>query len=101
MIVSVIYNLQPGQKFDLDYYTKSHIPLVRERWSSLGLKGINVLHGTGSPGGPAPAILIALLDFDSLEAFQGAVEKHGAEVMGDVVKFTDTQPSIQFNEQLI
>jgi uncharacterized protein (TIGR02118 family) len=101
MIVSVIYQLQPGQKLDLDYYTKTHIPLVKARWGSLGLKGVQMLHGTGSPAGPAPAILITLLDFESLQAFQTAVETHGAEVMGDVAKFTDTQPSIQFNDVLV
>jgi uncharacterized protein (TIGR02118 family) len=101
MIVSVIYQLQPGQKFDLEYYLETHIPLVRDRWGSFGLKGVQVLNGTGSPAGPAPAILIALLDFESLQAFQNAVEAHGAEVMGDVAKFTDTQPSIQFNDRLV
>ena len=29
MIVSVIYQLTPGQTFDLDYYMKSHIPMVQ------------------------------------------------------------------------
>ncbi len=100
MIVSVIYQLQPGQKLDLDYYVKTHIPLVKARWESLGLKGVQMLKGTGSPAGPAPAALITLLDFESLQAFQTAVETHGAEVMGDVAKFTDTQPSIQFNDVL-
>jgi uncharacterized protein (TIGR02118 family) len=101
MIVSVIYQLQPGQKLDVDYYLKTHIPLVQARWGSLGLKGVQVLNGTGSPAGPAPAIFITLLDFESLQAFQNAVETHGAEVMGDVAKFTDTQPSIQFNDRLV
>ena len=62
MIVSVIYQLQPGQKLSVNYYQKSHIPLVKARWGSLSLKGVQVLHGTGSPAGPAPAILITLLD---------------------------------------
>jgi len=100
MIVSVIYRLGPGQRFDLDYYLKSHIPLVSSRWGTLGLKGVQVLHGTGSPTGPAPVKLIALLDFESLQAFGAAIEKHGAEVLGDVPNFTEAQPAIQFNEQL-
>jgi uncharacterized protein (TIGR02118 family) len=100
MILSVIYQLQPGQKFDLDYYTKKHIPLVEERLKGQGLKSVQVLHGTGSPGGPPPVKLIALLEFDSLQAFQNGMEKHGAEIMGDVAKFTDTQPQIQFNDKL-
>jgi uncharacterized protein (TIGR02118 family) len=100
MILSVIYQLQPGQKFDVDYYMQKHIPLVNERLKGMGLKSVQVLHGTGSPGGPAPVKLIALLDFESVQAFQTGMEKHGAEIMGDVAKFTDTQPSIQFNDKL-
>ena len=100
MILSVIYQLQPGQKFDLDYYMKTHIPLVRDRLQNLGLKGVQVLHGTGSPGGSPPVKLIALLEFDSLQAFQSGMEKHGAEIMGDVAKFTDSQPQTQFNDKL-
>jgi uncharacterized protein (TIGR02118 family) len=100
MIVSVIYQLSSGQTFDVDYYMKSHIPLVHARWDSAGLKGLQVLHGTGSPAGAAPAKLICLLEFDTLESFQAAVEKHGAEVMGDVPNFTDAQPSLQFNDRL-
>jgi uncharacterized protein (TIGR02118 family) len=100
MIVSVIYSLAPGQKFDLDYYMKSHIPLVAARLEPVGLKSTKVLHGIGSPGGAAAAKLIALLDFESLETFGAAMEKHGGEILGDIPNFTDSQPSIQFNEQL-
>jgi len=100
MIVSVIYTLAPGQKFDLDYYMKSHIPMVGSLLGPLGLKGTQVLHGIGSPAGAAPAKLIALLDFETLEAFGAAMEKHGSAIMGDIAKFTDAQPSIQFNEKL-
>jgi uncharacterized protein (TIGR02118 family) len=100
MIVSVIYQIEPGQKFDLDYYMKSHVPLVGSLWGPCGLKGAQVLHGIGSPSGAAPAKVIALLDFESLEAFQAAVEKHGSAVLGDIANFTEAQPVIQFNEQL-
>ena len=55
MIVSVIYRLEPGQKFDVEYYMNSHIPLVASRLEPLGLKSAKVLHGIGSPGGAAAA----------------------------------------------
>lgn len=100
MITSVIYQLQQGQKFDLDYYMKTHIPMVKSLLGPLGLKSLHVLHGTGSPAGDAPAKVIALLDFDSLATFGAAMDKHGPQVLGDIPNFTDCQPSIQFNEQL-
>jgi len=101
MIVSVIYRLEPGQKFDLDYYLKSHIPLVGSLLGPNGLKRTQVLHGVGAPCGAPAAKLVALLEFDSTEAFGAAMAKHGAAILGDIPNFTDSQPSIQFNEQLV
>jgi len=101
MIVSVIYALAPGQTFNLDYYMNSHIPLVGSLLGPCGLKSTQVLHGTGAPGGAAAAELIALLEFESLDVFGAAMEKHGAAVLGDIPNFTDAQPSIQFNEKLV
>jgi uncharacterized protein (TIGR02118 family) len=99
MIVSVLYQVGPKQKFDLDYYMKSHIPLVSSLWKSAGLKGVQVMRGTGSPtGDAAPFHIIALLDFDSLNAFNTAAAANGKEVFADIPNFTDVQPTIQFNE---
>src|SRR5271154_6589531 len=100
MIVSVIYQLTPGQTFDLDYYMKSHIPMVQSLMTPYGLKSVQVLHGIGSPAGAAPVKGIALLDCESLEKFGAGMEKHGAAILGDIVRFTDHQPVIQFNEKL-
>ena len=100
MIVSVIYQLGSGQTFDLDYYLKSHVPLVGSLLGPCGLKRAQYLHGTGSPGGPAPTKLIALLEFESDAAFGAAMDQHGDAIMGDIANFTESQPSIQFNETL-
>jgi uncharacterized protein (TIGR02118 family) len=101
MIVSVMYQIGSGQKFDLDYYMKTHIPLVGSRWGSAGLKGSQVLRGIGSPSGdPAMYHIIALLDFESLDAFKAAAEAHGKEIFADIPNFTNVQPSIQFNERV-
>jgi hypothetical protein len=42
--VSVFYSLKEDFKFDMDYYTNSHIPMVGEKLGS-ALKG--AYHGTG------------------------------------------------------
>ncbi len=97
MIVSVMYPAT-GKKFDLDYYLNKHVPMVQSLWGPLGLKGAQVLKGTGAPAGDAAYQLIALLEFGSLAQFQEAVKQHGKQVMGDIPNFTDVQPAIQFNE---
>jgi uncharacterized protein (TIGR02118 family) len=102
MIVSVMYQIGSANRFDLDYYLKTHMPLVSSLWQPMGLKEARVLHGTGSPGGgPAAFHVIALLDFDSLDQFKAAVDAHGAAIFGDIPNFTDVQPAIQFNDRVL
>jgi uncharacterized protein (TIGR02118 family) len=98
MIVSVAYPKTATSSFDLDYYVSKHVPLVNRLWGPLGLRGAQVLRGTGSLGGAPAYELICLLDFASQEAFNGAAAAHADEVMGDIPNFTNVQPVVQFNE---
>jgi uncharacterized protein (TIGR02118 family) len=69
--LSVMYPNGDGATFDMEYYCKSHIPLVRQ---SLGasLKGVVVDQGIGQPGSPAPFLAMGHLMFDSLGQLQSA-----------------------------
>lgn len=97
--ITVLYPKTAGSTFDRKYYHEKHVPLVGSRWSGMGLKNVNILHGTPGPDGSAPAFeLIAVLHFESMEAFGKAAAEHGAEVMGDIANFTNVQPVVQFNE---
>ena len=99
--VSVLYPNQPGSRFDERYYLDTHIPLVRQRWESMGLADLRLLRGTNTPdGGAAPYRVLALLTFESAEALQKASAAHGREIFGDIPNFTDTQPVAQVNEAL-
>ncbi len=102
MIISVMYQVGPGQKFDLDYYVETHMPLVESLWKPAGLKGVEILKGISAPGGmAAPFDVIVLMDFESLDAFTAAAAGHGNEILGDIPNFTDVQPTIQFNDRLV
>ena len=99
MLVTVMYPGGSGTRFDMDYYLGHHMPLVRERWTPMGLKEARIVKGVGTPdGGPAPFQVIALLTWDSLDAFKAAAERHGAEIFGDIPRFTDTQAAVQIND---
>jgi uncharacterized protein (TIGR02118 family) len=100
ILVTVMYPNQEGSKFDIDYYLNNHLSLVGDRWGSMGLKGAKVVRGLtgGDPSGPAPYQIMALVEFDSLESFQGAVDAHGDEIFGDIPNFTDTTPTVQISE---
>jgi len=102
IVVSVMYPASTGARFDMKYYLEKHVPLVGERWGSMGLREAKVLQGVGAPGGGAAAFSpIALLTFDSADAFEKAVAQHGQEIIGDIANFTNVQPVIQVNDVLV
>jgi uncharacterized protein (TIGR02118 family) len=96
--ISVQYPATPGSKFDLDYYMRVHMPLVRARCAAFGMESDQVFKGAGGPTGKETYQITALLNFPALKNFIDAIGAHGAEIMGDIPNFTDTKPVIQFNE---
>jgi len=101
ILVSVLYPGDEGSRFDTDYYTRTHIPLVKQRWGSMGLTEVRLLRGLpGADGGRPPYQVIALLTFDSAASFGRAADAHGAEVFADIPNFTDVTPVLQISEPL-
>jgi len=100
--ISVLYPREAGASFDYDYYTQTHLPLVVEGWGGAGLTDARAYRGVPGPDGAEPAhLLLALLTFTSTEAFAAALGgPHTAEIMADVVNFTNIQPVIQVNAAL-
>ncbi|MGB2694345.1 MAG: EthD family reductase [Dehalococcoidia bacterium] len=99
--VSVMYPNTPGAKFDLDYYTNTHIgELVRGKLSSVGLVRAEVDKGVSGamPGSDAPFVAVGHLYFNSIADFLQAFGPHAGEIMGDMPNFTDLQPQIQISE---
>lgn len=100
ILVSVMY--PTGAKFDTDYYLKTHMPLVKDRWGPHGLKSAQVLRGAAKPDGSPPDYqTIALLTFGSLDDFKAAGKAHGREVFADIANFTDANAVVQINDILI
>jgi uncharacterized protein (TIGR02118 family) len=101
VVISVMYPTGSGSRFDFDYYLHKHVPLVDTRWGDLGLRELQIFRGVASLEGGGPAFHVtALLTFGSIEEFQNAMSKHGAEIIADIVNFTDSQPALQINEPL-
>ena len=100
IVVTVMYPENEGATFDMDYYLSTHMKLVGDKWGGMGLKGARILKGIagGEPGSAAPYRVMAVVDFESLEAFQDAVATHGEEIFGDVPNFTNITPVVQISE---
>lgn len=97
ILVTVMY--PPGEKFDTDYYLKTHMPLVKDRWGPLGLKSAQAIKGVVKADGGAPDYqMIALLTFGSMDEFKAAGKAHGKEIFDDIPKFTTVQAVVQIND---
>ena len=101
ILVTVMYPAAAETTFDVDYYLNKHIPLLKDRWSSLGLSNVQVVRGTGKPDGSAPDYqMMALLTFGSIEDFKAAGKAHGREIFADIANFTNAPASVQINNIL-
>ncbi len=97
--VSVLYPAGENTKFDMDYYCKSHIPMVQEKLGA-ACKRVAVEQGLAGGGEGVPPTYVAMghLYFDSVAEFQAAFSPHGAAIMGDVPNYTNIQPVLQISE---
>ena len=100
--VSVIYPRTQGATFDFEYYERVHLPLVSKSWADAGLTAAEALRGVAGGDGGEPAFLaIASITFDTMDSFQAAMAgPHAAQIIGDIVNFTNVQPIIQVNERI-
>jgi uncharacterized protein (TIGR02118 family) len=98
--VTVLYPTTPSGKFDLTYYVSKHMKMVKERLAPFGLVGAEVDKGLAgdAPGEPAPFVVIASLQFKSLEGFQEGWAAHIQEILSDVPNYTDITPQLQISE---
>lgn len=101
--VNVFYPASQNARFDFDYYTGRHLPMVKERLQPLGLLAITVDKGVSglAPGSPAAYLVVTSLQFGSLEALQQSLAAHGAEILGDIPNYTDVQAIMQVSEILM
>ena len=97
--VSVFYPTRENAKFDMDYYCKSHMPMVQEKLGP-ACKRMAVEEGIagGAPGMPAAYVAMGHLYFDSTDAFQAAFAPHAQAILADIPNYTNTQPTIQISQ---
>ena len=97
--VSVLYPGGETTKFDMDYYCKSHMPMVQQKLGA-ACKSMAVEQGLagGAPGAPPTYAAMGHLYFDSVAAFQTAFGPHAAAIMADIKNYTNVQPVIQISE---
>lgn len=97
--VTVLYPNKPGSRFDVDYYLNVHMPLAIKRLDPV-LKGVSVEIGVngGTLDQAPPYAAIVGFTCESAQAFNEAFEPHSAELMADILNYTDIEPVVQIGE---
>jgi uncharacterized protein (TIGR02118 family) len=97
--VSVLYPAGASTKFDMDYYCKSHMPMVQEKLGA-ACKSMAVEQGLGgaAPGAPPTYTAMGHLYFDSVAEFQASFGPHAEAIMADIPNYTNVQPVIQISD---
>ncbi|KIX95932.1 uncharacterized protein Z520_08187 [Fonsecaea multimorphosa CBS 102226] len=90
----VLYPNEEDTKFDMDYYLKTHMPLVMENFKKHGLKKWEVLeYKPGLDGAKPLYIASATMIWDKPEDMGAALTSEDAKpVFGDIQNFTNKQP---------
>ncbi len=99
--VTILYPNANGKKFDMDYYSTKHMPMVASLLGdSLRLFEIDKGIAGRTPTDPIPYLAIGYLYFDRLSAFQNSFGPNAEKIRNDIPNYTDIQPVIQISEVL-
>ncbi|TAK54543.1 MAG: EthD family reductase [Gammaproteobacteria bacterium] len=98
-MIAVTFCYRAEIEMDEDYYFNSHLPFARSAMSSLGIRRIEVRKAIGAlDGSPARHQMLAALYFDSMDAFQDAMELPLCkQAIADISNYYGGMPDIQFS----
>jgi len=99
--VTILYPNSEGKTFDMDYYSKKHMPMLAELMGD-SLKLIEIDKGISgrTPDEPTPYLAIGYLYFDQLSAYQNSFGPNAEKIVGDIPNYTNVQPVVQISEVL-
>ncbi|KAL5606674.1 hypothetical protein BROUX41_003070 [Berkeleyomyces rouxiae] len=88
--VSFTYAHDPAASFDIDYYLKTHMPLVESHWKQYGLLGYKVIQfDVSDASNPPPLRVVCVSSWKDEASWQAAIKSpEMPTVMADVPNFT-------------
>lgn len=100
--VNVMYPYAEGARFDHAYYRDRHMPMVKARLGdACAYYTVEKGMAGGAPGAPPTYVAMCAFICESIEGFQAAMQKHGAEILGDIPNYTDLTPVLQVSELVV
>lgn len=96
--LTVSYPKTESGRFDFLYYENSHLTLVKDKFSPLGLQKMVLRKNVGSkPGGENQYFASVDLVFDCMESMNAALASAGKEINADVVNYTNVRAEFAFS----
>ncbi|PHH54246.1 hypothetical protein CFIMG_002988RAa [Ceratocystis fimbriata CBS 114723] len=88
--VSFTYVNDPKASFDLDYYLKTHMPLVESKWKEFGLLGYKVVqYDTSDPDNQPPLRVVCISTWKDEASWKNAfAQSCTAAILDDVPNFS-------------
>ncbi len=96
--VTILYPNGDGNTFDMDYYTKKHMPMVADLLKPMKFYKIDKGIGGRTPDEPVPYLAIGYLYFDKLSDYQESFGANAQKILGDIPNYTNIQPVLQISE---
>jgi uncharacterized protein (TIGR02118 family) len=89
--MTIVYRNAPDARFDFEYYEKTHMPLIMERYGA-SISRFELRRGQPGADGAAPPFIatVSIWIADS-EAFDRAAAQYQAAIRDDVTKFTNAE----------
>jgi uncharacterized protein (TIGR02118 family) len=99
--LSIFYPYSEGKKFDMDYYSNNHVPMVNNILGN-SLRGMTIDKGLsgGVPGAKLPYMAIGNMFFDSMNDMQ-TIFASADQIMRDLPNFTNIDPVFQVSEVIL
>ena len=97
--VTILYPNGDGKKFDMDYYSNKHMPMIASLLGdSLKMFAIDKGIAGRNPTDPIPYLAIGYLYFDNLSSYRNSFRPNAEKIRNDIPNYTNIQPVVQISE---
>ena len=97
--VSVLYPNNEQGVFNMEYYSKNHMPMVARLFGN-SLIDYTIEKGMlgRTPDEPAPYLAIGSFYFKKLEDYEKSFGENAEKVLSDIPNYTNIEPIVQISE---
>lgn len=97
--VAILYPNEEGKTFDMDYYEKTHMPMMAN-FLGKNLKFYEIDKGLAgrTANDKIPFITIGYFYCYSLSEYNEAIANNRTAIVNDIPKYTNIQPIVQISE---